>query len=160
MLWIRIENRVMSVTTAVRISHLLPPEESQSPKVLVDDIEETLSLLEPEGNVASLKVLHVVGTLHVIVDQPLPVDPNVSMALLHTSGLTTWSHVVIGKGSSKVHTYQISNVLQSIRIHYPFPTALKVFLISVFSLPLTMGIVFRSMDPVWSHGVTIQAFTR
>ena len=101
LLHLRIENSVSPVQP--------PPAESQSPKVLVDDVEETLGPLEPEGNMASLKVLHVVGTLHVIMDHPPPCGPKrlngIELPLLHTSGLTTWSHVVIGKGSSKVHVH-------------------------------------------------------
>ena len=75
-------------------SPVLPlPAETQSPKVLVDDVEE---ILEPEGDMASLKVLHVVGTLHVIMDHPPPCGPKhlngIELPNLHTSGLLDCSN--------------------------------------------------------------------
>ena len=43
------------------------PAEGEGAKVLVDDAEEVLGSWQPQGHVAHVEVLHVVGALHVLL---------------------------------------------------------------------------------------------
>ena len=45
-----------------------PPAEGEGAEVLVDGVEELLGALQPQRDVAHVKVLHVVRGLHVVVD--------------------------------------------------------------------------------------------
>ena len=45
-----------------------PPAEGEGAEVLVDGVQELLGALQPERDVADVKVLHVVRGLHVVVD--------------------------------------------------------------------------------------------
>ena len=44
------------------------PAEGQRAEVLVDRVQELLRPAQPQGDVADVEILHVVGTLHVIVN--------------------------------------------------------------------------------------------
>jgi hypothetical protein len=45
-----------------------PPAEGQGSEVLVDRVEEGLRTLQTEGHVADVEILHVVASLHVVVN--------------------------------------------------------------------------------------------
>ena len=68
--------------------------EGQGAEVLVHDSQQGLGALQPQGNVTHVVVLHVVGALHVIVDQTPPSGAEgldrKELAFLHASSVTTW----------------------------------------------------------------------